>query len=45
MTMENKGLKQKLLDMMRWFHGFCEENHLRYYVLGGVKALCGQTPT
>ena len=34
--MENKELKQKLLDMMRWFHGFCEENHLRYYVLVGT---------
>ncbi len=29
-------LQEKLLKMMKWFHAVCEENHLRYYVLGGT---------
>lgn len=29
-------LKAELLNMMRWFHSFCEKNGLRYYVLGGT---------
>ena len=29
-------LQRKLLDMMKWFHQFCVENELRYYVLGGT---------
>lgn len=36
--MENtsRQLKEKLLDMFRWFHGFCQEQGLRYYILGGT---------
>ena len=22
--------------MLKWFHAFCEEHHLRYYALGGT---------
>lgn len=29
-------MQSKLLDMMKWFHGYCEENGLRYYALGGT---------
>ncbi|MBQ6999067.1 MAG: LicD family protein [Clostridia bacterium] len=29
-------LKEKLLKMMSWFHEFCKENDLKYYVLGGT---------
>ncbi|MBQ6197303.1 MAG: LicD family protein [Lachnospiraceae bacterium] len=29
-------LKQKLLEMMKWFHSFCLKNGIRYYVLGGT---------
>lgn len=29
-------LKAKLLDMLSWFHDFCVEHQLRYYVLGGT---------
>ncbi len=29
-------LKQKLLDMFKWFHSFCTENGLKYYALGGT---------
>lgn len=29
-------LQAKLLEMLKWFHTFCEEHHLRYYVLGGT---------
>lgn len=29
-------LQKKLLDMFCWFHQFCEENSLRYYMLGGT---------
>lgn len=29
-------LQSKLLDMLSWFHGFCEENSLRYYMIGGT---------
>lgn len=32
----DKQLKGKLLEMIKWFHGFCVENSLRYYVLGGT---------
>ena len=33
---QSNELKQKLTEMMSWFHLFCEENNLRYYVLGGT---------
>lgn len=33
---ESKALKAKLLEMMKWFHHFCEENGLIYYALGGT---------
>lgn len=29
-------LQQKLLDMLAWFHEFCEENEINYYVCGGT---------
>lgn len=29
-------LQKKLLDILVWFHNFCIENQLRYYVLGGT---------
>ncbi|MBQ6825225.1 MAG: LicD family protein [Clostridia bacterium] len=29
-------LKSKLVDMMKWFHQFCEENSLTYYAVGGT---------
>lgn len=32
----NLDLKRKLLDMFVWFHQFCEQNGLRYYMLGGT---------
>lgn len=32
----SKQLKEKLLNMMKWFHGFCVENNLTYYALGGT---------
>jgi lipopolysaccharide cholinephosphotransferase len=36
MLAQNEELKKKLLDMLEWFHGFCVENNLRYYILGGT---------
>lgn len=29
-------LQRRLLPMLEWFHSFCAENHLRYYLLGGT---------
>lgn len=29
-------LQQELLKMLKWFHGFCVENNLRYYAVGGT---------
>ena len=29
-------LQLKMLDMMSWYHKLCEENNLRYYVVGGT---------
>lgn len=29
-------LQNRLLDILKWFHAFCEENNLRYFVLGGT---------
>lgn len=29
-------LQSRLLDMLKWFHMFCEKNGLQYYVLGGT---------
>lgn len=31
-----KKMQNKLLEMFKWFHTFCEENDLRYYALGGT---------
>lgn len=31
-----KLLKQRLLDMLSWFHGFCVDHNLSYYVVGGT---------
>ena len=33
---EIKEMQIMLLDMLKWFHGFCEENKITYYVLGGT---------
>ena len=29
-------LQKKLLEMLHWFHQFCETNGIRYFVLGGT---------
>lgn len=29
-------LQSKLVDMLAWFHKFCEENELRYYIIAGT---------
>lgn len=29
-------LQKNLLEMFTWFHGVCEQHHLRYYMLGGT---------
>lgn len=29
-------LQEKLLEMFKYFHKFCEENNLRYWALGGI---------
>lgn len=29
-------MKAKLLEMMAWFHDFCVENNIRYYVIDGT---------
>lgn len=33
---EMKEMQTMMLDMLKWFHGFCEENNITYYVLGGT---------
>ena len=32
----NKEIQKYLLEAFRWFHGFCVENDLRYFALGGT---------
>ena len=29
-------LQKRLVDILKWFHEFCEKNNLKYYVLGGT---------
>ena len=29
-------LQNRLLQMLKWFHGFCTENNLRYYAIAGT---------
>lgn len=29
-------LQKKLLEMFKWFHGYCTDNEIRYYCLGGT---------
>ena len=29
-------LQKKLVEMLKWFHVFCEENNLRYYIIAGT---------
>lgn len=29
-------LQSRLVDILKWFHDFCERNNLKYYVLGGT---------
>lgn len=33
---QNIELKRKLLNMLSWFHNFCQEHGMRYYVIGGT---------
>lgn len=35
-TNQDRELKLKLLEMMKWFHAFCANHSIRYYVLGGT---------
>ena len=28
--------QEKLLEMLKWFHGYCEKHALRYYAIGGT---------
>lgn len=30
-------LQQKLLETLKWFHEYCEENDIKYYVCGGTQ--------
>lgn len=34
--MENRELKSVLAEMFAWFHQFCADHQLRYYMLGGT---------
>ena len=36
MSNDSIRLKQTLLQMLSWFHSFCEENGLRYFAVGGT---------
>lgn len=36
MMEQDTQLKKMLVDMLAWFHNYCEENGLRYYALGGT---------
>lgn len=36
MKNQNQQIKVVLAEMFAWFHQFCQENHLRYYILGGT---------
>src|SRR5690554_3313505 len=29
-------IQSKLLQMLKWFDGFCRENNLKYYAVGGT---------
>mgnify|MGYP003289644159 CR=1 FL=1 len=29
-------IKERLIDMLSWFHDLCEDNNLRYYIVGGT---------
>lgn len=29
-------VQKKLLNMLKWFHAFCEQNNLKYFALGGT---------
>ena len=29
-------LQKKLLELLSWFHDFCVQHNLRYYILGGT---------
>lgn len=29
-------MQKKLVEMLKWFHLFCEENNLRYYIIAGT---------
>ena len=36
MNNELTELQEKLLAMLKWFHSFCVENGLRYYLIYGT---------
>lgn len=29
-------IQHKMLEMMKWFHSYCEENGIKYYMIGGT---------
>ena len=31
-----KDVQKKLLEMMKWFHSYCEKNEIKYYMIGGT---------
>lgn len=36
MNKELSELQLMMLDMMKWFHAFCQKNNIKYYVVGGT---------
>ena len=32
---EHMKMQEKLLEMLGWFHGYCSESGLSYYIVGG----------
>ena len=36
MTHELNEMQLMMLDMMKWFHSFCQENNIKYFVIGGT---------
>ena len=36
MNRELSDLQKRLIPLLQWYHAFCVENHLRYYLLGGT---------
>lgn len=36
MSKELNEMQIMMLDMIKWFHSFCQKNNIRYYVVGGT---------